>query len=192
MSKFASIAFISLFCVCMATHAAANSGEKHSYLTASQSLSADATVISIDLETRMVELQASDGKILPYKIGESARNLDQVEVGDVVDYQFESRTSLVLMGQGETTPEAMENVSETRAEPGEKPRLIAEASRVQMATVVAIDFDTSTFKLEWPDGSIEEYTTEETEMLKKASIGDHLVKTQTERLVIAVSPPDQE
>ena len=192
MSKFVSIASISLFCVCMATHAVANSGEKHSYLTASQSLSADAIVISIDLETRMVELQASDGKILPYKIAESARNLDQVEVDDVVDYQFESRTSLVLMGQGETTPEVMENVSETRAEPGEKPRLIAEASRVQMATVVAIDFDTSTFKLEWPDGSIEEYTTEETEMLKKASIGDHLVKTQTERLVIAVSPPDQE
>jgi hypothetical protein len=48
------------------------------------------------------------------------------------------------------------------------------------------------FKLEWPDGSVEEYTTEETDMLKKASIGDHLVKTQTERLVISVSRPDQE
>jgi hypothetical protein len=132
------------------------------------------------------------GKIWPYKIAESARNLGQVEVGDLVDYQFESRTSLILMGQGETTSEVMENVTQTRAEPGEKPRLVAEAKRVQKATVVAIDLDASAFKLEWPDGSVEEYTTEDTDILKKASIGDHLVKTQTERLVIAVSRPDQE
>jgi hypothetical protein len=63
---------------------------------------------------------------------------------------------------------------------------------VQTATVVAIDLDASAFKLEWADGSVEEYTTEDTDMLKKASIGDHLVKTQTERLVISVSRPDQE
>jgi hypothetical protein len=184
--------FISLLLVCMTDHAVANPGDEHHFLTGSQSLSANAEVISIDMETRIVELRTANGKILPYKIAESARNLGQVEVGDVVDYQFKSRTSLILMGQAETTPEVMENVTQTRAELGEKPRLTTEAKRVQTATVVAIDLDASAFKLEWPDGSVEEYTTEETDMLKKASIGDHLVKTQTERLVISVSRPDQE
>ena len=192
MFKFVSTLFIYLFLICMTNHAAANPGEEHPYLTASQSLSANAEVISIDMETRIVELRTTNGKIWPYKIAESAHNLGQVEVGDLVDYQFESRTSLILMGQGEATPEVMENVTQTRAEPGEKPRLVAEAKRVQTATVVAIDLDASAFKLEWPDGSVEEYTTEDTDTLKKASIGDHLVKTQTERLVISVSRPDQE
>ena len=192
MSKILSTLFISLLFICMTDHAVANPGEDHPYLTGSQSLSAKAEVISIDMETRIVELRTTNGRILPYKIAESAYNLGQVEVGDLIDYQFESRTSLILMRQGETTPEVMENVTQTRAEPGEKPRLVAEAKRVQKAMVVAIDLDTSTFKLEWPDGSVEEYTAEETDMLKKASIGDYLVKTQTERLVISVSRPDQE
>ena len=192
MFKFVSTLFIYLFLICMTDHAVANPGEEHPFLTGSQSLSANAEVISIDMETRIVELRSAKGKMLPYKIGENAHNLDQVEVGDVVDYQFESRVLLILMGQGETTPEVMENVTQTRAEPGEKPRLVAEAKRVQKATVVAIDLDASAFKLEWPDGSVEEYTTEDTDTLKKASIGDHLVKTQTERLVISVSRPDQE
>ena len=192
MFKFVSTLFIYLFLICMTDHAVANPGEEHPYLTGSQSLSANAEVISIDMETRIVELRTTNGKIWPYKIAESAHNLGQVEVGDLVDYQFESRTSLILMGQGEATPEVMENVTQIRAEPGEKPRLVAEAKRVQTATVVAIDLDASAFKLEWPDGSVEEYTTEDTDTLKKASIGDHLVKTQTERLVISVSRPDQE
>jgi hypothetical protein len=192
MYKIVSATFISLFLIGMTSHAVADAGEDYSYLTASQSLSANAEVISIDLDSRMVELQSPDGKVLPYKIAESTRNLDQVEVGDVVDYQFESQVTLILLKQAEAVPEAMDKVTRTRAKPGEKPQMTTETRRVQTATVLAIDLETSAFTLEWADGSIEAYTTEETEMLKKASIGDHLVKTQTERLVISVSPPDQE
>jgi len=197
VSKIVSTAFISLLCICMtnicmSNNAVANSGEEHPYLNASQSLSTSAEVISIDLETRMVELRSENGQVLPYKIAESTRNLDRVEVGDMVDYQFESHVSLVLVKQAGTLPEAMDKVTRTRAEPGEKPQMTTETKRVQTATVVAIDLDSNAFKLEWPDGSVEAYTTEETEMLKKASVGDHLVKTQTERLVIAVSRKDQE
>ena len=170
----------------------AAAGEEKPYLTASQSLSASAKVISIDMETRVIELQKEGGRVLPYKLAETAYNMDQVEVGDVVDYSFESRMSLILVGASEALPEVVEKVSQTRAERGEMPRLTAETTRVQTATVVSIDLDSHAFELEWPDGTVEDYTTDETDILKQASVGDHLVKTQSERLVISVSRPKQE
>ena len=192
MSNIVSTVFVFLLCICLTSYAAANSGEEHPYLTASQSLSTSAEVVSIDLQSRMVELRSENGQVLPYKIAESTRNLDQVEVGDVVDYQFESRVSLILVNQDDPLPENMDKITRTRAEPGEKPQMTTETKRIQTARVVSIDLESSAFQLEWSDGSIESYTTEETEMLKKASVGDHLVKTQTERLVIAVSRKGQE
>ena len=183
------IMVISFLLACAAPVMAAHHGEERPYLTASQSLSASAEVVSVDMETRKVELRTDNGLVLSYKVAETAPNLDQLEVGDVVDYSFESRTSLILVGPNDALPEVVKEVSQTRAEPGEMPRLTTESKRVLTARVVSIDLESSAFQLEWADGSVEDYTTDETEMLKKASVGDHLVKTQTERLVLSVSRP---
>lgn len=191
-SKHFSKAIVSISLAFASLGTLAGSDDSHPYLTASQSLTASAEVVSVDLETRRIELKRESGLVLPYRVAETAYNLDQVEVGDVLDYRFESRISLILVGEADALPKVMEQVSQNRAKPGEMPWSTTETLSVQTAKIVSINLEAHAFQLEWPDGSIEDYTTEEAQILQKASVGDHLVKTQSERLVLSVSRPGKD
>lgn len=59
-------------------------------------------------------------------------------------------------------------------------------SQVITAKVEAINLEANTFKLRWPDDSVEEYTAMNPENLKMAEVGDLVVITETISINISV------
>jgi hypothetical protein len=55
-------------------------------------------------------------------------------------------------------------------------------------TVVDINLEANTFKLEGPDGTVEEFSARVPENLRRAEVGDLVVTTVTEAVAISVEP----
>ena len=184
----------SVFCLIVFTlsSTAAGSKNEHPYLVSNQSLSAIAVVEEIDQETRLVKLRTTEGRMMTFTAGETVHNLEQVAVGDVVDYEYVSNMSVILVEQPGAIPSEQRRTSQSTAGVGEKPRTETVDTRVQTAKIVAIDHEASTYSLEWPDESVQQYTAKNPENLSKASVGDHIVITSMERMVISVEKPEQE
>jgi hypothetical protein len=171
--------------------AADAAGEPQS-LSTETVLKVTARVESVDLDTRVVSLRTPEGMLLTFTAAESIRKLERVDIGDTVDYEFVSHVTLLLIEENGAVPDDEEHYSESTESAGEKPSITKEASSVRSAKIVAIDRDANTFKLEWPDGSIDEHTAKEKKNLDKASVGDYIVITQTEKMVISVKKPAPE
>ena len=71
----------------------------------SQTVTARATVKSIDQQTRTVTLQGADGNTVVLKVGPAVQNLPQVKVGDTVIAHYFISTAYVLSPPGAKLPE---------------------------------------------------------------------------------------
>ena len=155
-------------------------------LFASQTATMTATVEAIDYEERLVTLRQSDGSILTFTPSPDVRNLDQVEVGDLVHAEYSQTVRIQVADVGEFDPEAGEISGITRSEEGEMPALAAVDTRVLLAKVVAIDLDNMTYRLEFPDGTVNEYVALVEENLKMAAVGDVVAIEVTESMIAVV------
>ena len=192
MRKLKIISFIGL----LLTMATAWAGEDRSggeqasqekpYIFASQSLQITAVVEAINHETRVVTLRGPQGNTVTFTVDEKARNLDQVDVGDIVNTKYVQSISIEVMANtGVEAGEGAFTVVERAAE-GDTPGVIATDTRIVTATVEAIDLESNTFKLKGPDGIVEEYMARNPENLKRAEVGDLVVITNTEAWAISV------
>ena len=192
MRKLKIISFIGL----LLTMATAWAGEDRSggeqasqekpYIFASQSLQITAVVEAINHETRVVTLRGPQGNTVTFTVDEKARNLDQVDVGDIVNTEYVQSISIEVMANtGVEAGEGAFTVVERAAE-GDTPGVIATDTRIVTATVEAIDLESNTFKLKGPDGIVEEYMARNPENLKRAEVGDLVVITNTEAWAISV------
>ena len=156
------------------------------YIYASQSAQMNAVVEAINMETREVTLRGPQGNAVSMVVGEEARNLDQVEVGDIVSAEYVRSLSIeVLPGDG-TEPGAGGLTAAARAEKGEMPAGVVMDTQVVTATVEAIDMEANTFKLKFPDGAVEQFTARDPKNLALAEVGDLVVITTTEALALRV------
>lgn len=156
------------------------------YIFASQSMQITAVVEAINHETRVVTLRGPQGNTVTFTVDEKARNLDQVDVGDIVNTKYVQSISIEVMANtGVEAGEGAFTVVERAAE-GDTPGVIATDTRIVTATVEAIDLESHTFKLKGPDGTVEEYMARNTENLKRAAVGDLVVITNTEAWAISV------
>jgi len=167
-----------------------SSGEQASqvkpYIFASQSMQITAVVEAINHETRVVTLRGPQGNTVTFTVDEKARNLDQVDVGDIVNTKYVQSISIEVMANtGVEAGEGAFTVVERAAE-GDTPGVIATDTRIVTATVEAIDLESNTFKLKGPDGIVEEYMARNPENLKRAAVGDLVVITNTEAWAISV------
>lgn len=154
---------------------------------ASESATVSAVVEAIDHETRVVTVKKADGEMLTFTATEEARNLDQVEVGDVLIAQYRETISIEVMDGDGMEPEVAEAVAMARAEEGQMPGFAAMDTRVATATVEEINIEANTFKLKGVDGGIREYTARNPENLKRAAVGDIVVLTVSEAIAIEVT-----
>ena len=146
----------------------------------------NAVVEAINMETREVTLRGPQGNAVSMVVGEEARNLDQVEVGDIVSAEYVRSLSIeVLPGDG-TEPGAGGLTAAARAEKGEMPAGVVMDTQVVTATVEAIDMEANTFKLKFPDGAVEQFTARDPKNLALAEVGDLVVITTTEALALRV------
>ncbi len=166
----------------------AASVEKPSF-SASQSVQMTATVTAIDMATRAVTLQGEDGETQTITVGEEARNLAQVKPGDVVTVEFVRGLDVQVFADdgSELGSGAVEAAG--RAEEGEMPGGVMVQSEVITARVAAINLDNNTFKLQWPDDSVEEFVAQHPEKLRLAAVGDIVVITYTQAVGILVERP---
>jgi len=165
--------------------------EKPSF-SASQSVQMSAEVVSVDMETREVVLKGQDGELHTITVGDYARNLGQVEPGDMVIAEFVRGLDIQVFADdgSELGSGVMEAAG--RAEEGAKPGAMAVSSEVVTARVAEINLEANTFKLKWPDESVEEFVAQNPENLKRAEVGDIVVITYTEAVGIVVEQPTSE
>ena len=154
--------------------------------SASQSVSISAVVEAIDHETRVVTVRKPDGEAVTFTASEEARNLDQVEVGDVLMAEYVETVSIVVMANDGMEADAAVASAMARTKEGEMPGLAAMDATVVTATVEEINLEMNTFKLKGPDGTVNEYVARNPENLKRAEVGDLVVITVTEALAITV------
>jgi len=159
--------------------------EKPSF-SVSQSTMISAMVKAINHETRVVTLDMGDGESLTLTASQEARNLGQVEVGDIVHAEYvESFTAQVMANDGMEAG-AGEIAAMARTEEGAMPGMMAADTRIVTATVEEINIEANTFKLKGPDGMVEEYAARNPENLKRAAVGDLVVMTFTSGIAVTV------
>ena len=120
---------------------------------AGELISLTATVEAIDLEKRLVTLKGPEGNTVTLEVGEQARNLSQVKVGDQVQADYYESVALYAQKPDGSLPAAAEMAAVERAPAGEKPGIAAVDSRIITATVESIDLEKRAVALKGPEGN---------------------------------------
>jgi len=145
-----------------------------------------ATVQAFDLETREVTLKSVEGEVFTIVASEEARNLDQLEIGDLVEIQYYEQLTLVLEKVEGGMPSMSEKMAGDRAEKGEKPGGIKMREVTITAKIDTIDIEASTVTLTGPQGR--SVTLEvKPERLKNVKVGDLVSAVYSEALAISVA-----
>ena len=145
-----------------------------------------AVVEAIDHETRMVTLRDSDGEKVTFRVGEAARNLSQVQKGDLVDATYYQSVAVQLRKPGEATPGVSAAAGATRAEVGAPPGAAGAQSVTVVSTIRALDRQAGTATLEGPDGALTTINVRNPAHFDVAKIGDLVEITYTEAIAISV------
>lgn len=154
--------------------------------SASQSMTVSAVVEAIDHESRVVTVRTTDGEAITFTASEEARNLDQVDVGDLLLAEYVKTVTIEVMANEGMQPNAANASAMARSEKGAMPGMAAMDATVVTATVEEINLETNTFKLKGPDGTVNEFVARNPENLKRSKVGDLVVITATTTVAITV------
>jgi hypothetical protein len=154
--------------------------------SASETVTATARVEAINHETREVTLLLENGERFTSQVGDEARNLGQVSVGDVVYAHYTESVSIRVVADDGAEPEAYIEEEMARTAAGKMPGVAATESAVATAVVEEINLDDNTFKLREPDGEVRQYTARNPGNLRMAEVGDKVITTVTTSVVITV------
>ncbi len=155
-------------------------------------VTAKATVKSIDLKTRMVTLVGPKGETMTMKAGDQVQNLAQVKPGDVVVVSYHDSVAYVVAPPGTKLPEDAMTVAEARAKPGELPAGGIGAKAVVTGLVVGVNPGAHTISLVNPDGgqirTLDVKDPQYQQMLGNINVGDTITAVVSEALIAAVEP----
>jgi len=148
-----------------------------------------ATVEAIDYAKRTVTLKGPEGNTRTLKVGEAARNFDQVKVGDQVVAQYFESVALYVKKPG-GQPSAGETNVVQMAPRGAKPEGVVVNTTELTATVEAIDYAKRTVTLKGPEGnSVTLKVDKSAKNFKNVKKGDQVVARYTEAVAISVQKP---
>lgn len=152
----------------------------------SESIQVNAVVEAIDHDTREVSLRRGDGELISFTASTEARNLGQVNVGDIVNANYTQSVSIEVMEDDGNGPRVVELDAMDRTDEGAMPGGAVISATVVIASVEEINIEANTFKLLGPDGNVKEYTARNPENLKRSAVGDLVVITIAESVAISV------
>ena len=155
-------------------------------MAASRSVMVTAVVEAIDHETRVVTVRKENGETLTFTASEEARNLGQVNVGDILKAEYVESLAIQVFPNNGMEPEAAAAAAMARAEEGEMPGFAAMEQTVIVTTLESVNLENNTFRLKMPDGAINEYTARVPENLRRVVVGDLVVITLTDAVAIVV------
>lgn len=152
-----------------------------------RALEMTATVQAIDLAKRVVTLKGEKGNVFDLKVGEEAKNLPQVKVGDLVTIKYYESLAFEVTKPGQAVAVGA-TAGVASAKPGEKPAGVAAGQVTITATVEAIDAKNHYVTLKDPEGKTKEIKVKDPKNLVNVKVGDQVAITYTEALGIEVKP----
>ena len=162
------------------------------YISATQSAKMTAVVDSINHETREVTLRGADGSLKTLTVGEEARNLGQVNAGDLLTVEILQNLTVEVVADDGSELGSGSLSAAGRAAEGDMPGVAAMDTVITMARVEDINIEANTFKLKFQDDSVQEYVARDPENLKKSEVGDLVIITETEAVAITVEAAQAE
>lgn len=149
-----------------------------------------ATVEAIDLDTREVTLKGEDGKRVKLTVGEEARNLPQLKVGDVVTFEYYQLLALALEPTTGVVREKVERQEVGRAPLGAKPAGYVQKTVDITGTVHAIDAKSRTVTLRGPERSLTLKVDKEVD-LSKIEVGQTVLARYIEGFAVSAAAPEK-
>ncbi|HUJ19235.1 MAG TPA: hypothetical protein VL197_14725 [Nitrospirota bacterium] len=148
-----------------------------------------ATVESIDYKARTVTLRGPHGDLVSLKVGEEARNFNQVKKGDKVTFDYYESVAIdIQKSTGE--PKAEETQSLTRAKPGARPGGTIETTGHMTARVEDIDYQSRMVTLKMPQGDTMSLKVgDQVKRFNEIKKGDEVVVRYTQAVAISVHTP---
>jgi Cu/Ag efflux protein CusF len=146
-----------------------------------------ATVEAIDMQSREVALRYPDGLLEVLVVGEEARNLDQVRIGDLVRAEYRVGMIVALSPAEDGVRERTDTVSVGRSEPGQKPAGIVRNTVRAKGVVLAVDQDARTVKLQGALRIVTLPVAEDID-LSQIKVGDTVHAAYEESVAISVQP----
>jgi hypothetical protein len=149
-----------------------------------------ATVEDIDHKKRQVTLKDEEGNKYKMKVGEEARNLDQVKKGDQVVAKFYQSAAISLHKPGESPTEPQEDEAVIVGKRGEKPGGVVVKTTQMTATVEDVDYAKREVKLKDDEGNTRKIKVgDRVKKLEEVKKGDQIVARYTEALAVSVEKP---
>ena len=124
-------------------------------LTKAAIVSAQATIVGIDYDTRHVSLEIPNkpgDNFVDVVVSDDVQNLSQVRFGDQVTVEYIETVSVSLFRPGEVEPGVDVSVAAAKAAPGARPAAAAGIEKSFTAVVEGIDRDNQLVALSMPDG----------------------------------------
>ncbi len=146
-----------------------------------------ATVTAIDHAKRMVTLKDAKGNETVVKVGEEARNLGQVKVGDIVNAEYRL-AAVVSLKKGAGTRTATEATSTSRSKLGDKPGGTITQEGTIVADVIGIDAAKGTVSVKGPGGRVVDGKVADKALLNDVKVGDQVELEYVSSLAIQVVP----
>ena len=154
-------------------------------LEASQKVTGEATVLSVNKTKRTVKIRNSDGDTLSVECGPEVKNFDQIHPKDVVTLTYTEKLTIEVEGPGKAGESA--EVSSSTAKPGDKPHAMVGGKVQYRANITAIDKTNGTVTMKGADGREATVTPRNPANLDKVKVGDVVVFTYSQALAASVT-----
>ncbi len=153
-------------------------------------LAAQATLVvtAIDHKTREVTLKNEEGEEKTFVIGKEARNLDQVNVGDIVSIKMADVVAVRLYPVKTVAKSRVEKVGNARSDLGQKPHVSISRHLELTGRIAELDKEKRIVTLEGKDGSITTKVADDVD-LSEVKKGDMVRIDLLEMLSITVNAP---
>lgn len=154
-----------------------------------QSVTVEATVTSIDQQTRMVTLQTDDGSVMAIKAGPQVKRLDEIKKGDGVELTYYESLAMNIVPASEAgQPAAAEMDAAGRAPDSESPAGAAGRRIDAIVEITGINKADQTVDVKGPQGNVVTVRARHPENLDKIKVGDRVHIVYTQAVAIAIVP----
>lgn len=146
-----------------------------------------ATVEEINLETREVKLRDPDGTVRTIYAGESVKDLDQVERGDVVLSEFYQGFAMALAPKGSGIEMRRDEVDSGQADDGGKPAAVITKTTDIIAVVKNVDAKNRTVTVQGAENTLVLKVSDDVD-LDNIKVGQEVLATYIAAYAFAVVP----
>lgn len=156
--------------------------------TAVETTSVTATVVSVDVPTRVVTLKGEGGNVIDVVVAPEVPNLDEVKPGDLVTLRYTQAIAARILAPGEKPQDLA--VSATASKPGAPGPITAGAEVTALVRIDAVDVANNTVTLTGPGGDTETIVVQRPEMrarLKTLKPGDRVFITYSESVAVSLT-----